>query len=143
VPPSASDSAGGDPPGLGLAVVAESLYLANLLLLPGVAFLGLLYLFWRRSVSAPPLAASHLMQTLRASLWAGGLLLVANGLILLLGGYRGPNTWTVVITYFTACHSTLVMLGMFGLAKAMAGQCWRYPLLGPALPRDCPGRIGT
>jgi len=25
------------------------------------------------------------------------------------------------------------MFGMFGLAKALAGQVWRYPLIGPAL----------
>ena len=39
----------------------------------------------------------------------------------------------LVIMYFTCIHSTLVMFGMFGLAKAMAGQAWRFPLIGPAL----------
>jgi hypothetical protein len=33
--------------------------------------------------------------------------------------------------YFTCIHSTLVLLGAFGLAKALAGQAWRYPLIGP------------
>ena len=28
----------------------------------------------------------------------------------------------VVIIYFTTCHATLVLLGVMGLAKAMAGQ---------------------
>jgi len=67
---------------------------------------------------------------LSASLWAGGLLLLANASILLLGGYRSPNTWMVVIIYFTTCHATLVLLGVMGLAKAMAGQCYRYPVVG-------------
>jgi uncharacterized Tic20 family protein len=36
----------------------------------------------------------------------------------------------IVIIYFTTCHSTLVLLGVLGLAKAMAGQKYIYPLLG-------------
>jgi len=123
--------------GAGTAVAAESLYLVNLLLAPGLGFLILLWLWRRERGSAPPLAAAHLAQALSGSIWAGVLLLVANGLFLLLGGYRGPNVWIVVITYFTLCHSMLVVFGAFGLAKAMAGQCWRYPLIGRPLPPGC------
>jgi uncharacterized Tic20 family protein len=117
-------------PGQGLAVLAEILYLVNLLLLPGVAFIALVAVYFRHIRRAPALAACHLRQTLSASLWAGGLLLIANASNLLLGGYRSPNTWMVVIIYFTTCHATLVLLGVMGLAKAMAGQCYRYPLVG-------------
>ncbi|MCP5415401.1 MAG: hypothetical protein H6961_12440 [Chromatiaceae bacterium] len=125
--------------GAGTAITAESLYLVNLLLAPGLGFLLLLWMWWRSREQAPPLAASHLSQTLSGSLWAGVLLVVANGLILLLGGYRGPHVWVVVITYFTFCHSMLVMFGAYGLSKAMAGQCWRYPLIGRPLPAGCGG----
>jgi uncharacterized Tic20 family protein len=128
--PSASETA---TPGQGLAVLAESLYLANLLLAPGLAFGILLYLHTRHDVSAPPLARCHLRQTLSASLWAGALLILVNLLILLLGGYRAAYTWLLVILHFVVCHTALVMLGMFGLAKAMAGQCFRYPLVGRPL----------
>lgn len=124
-------------PGTALAVTAESLYLANLLLLPGLTFLVLLWLWWHSRGTAAPLAQSHLAQTLSGSLWAGVLLVIANGLILLLGGYHGPYVWVVVITYFTLCHSMLVVFGAYGLAKAMAGQCWRYPLVGRPLPAGC------
>jgi hypothetical protein len=117
-------------PGQGLAVTAEILYLANLLLLPGLAFIVLLMVYGRYLHTAPALAVCHLRQTLSASLWAGALLLAANLIILLLGGYRSPNTWMVVILYFTTCHATLVLLGVMGLARAMAGQCFRYPLVG-------------
>jgi uncharacterized Tic20 family protein len=117
-------------PGQELAVAAEVLYLVNLLLLPGIAFVLLLVVYFRNIKSAPALAVCHLRQTLSASLWAGGLLLVANGSILLLGGYHSPNTWMVVIIYFTTCHATLVLFGVMGLAKAMAGQYYRYPLVG-------------
>jgi hypothetical protein len=120
-------------PGQGLAVTAEVLYITNLLLLPGLAFIALLVVYVRNIRSAPALAACHLRQTLSASLWAGALLLVANIMIVLLGGYRSPNTWMVVIIYFTTCHATLVLLGVMGLARAMAGQCFRYPLVGRPL----------
>ena len=125
-----------DPPGLALAVAAEGLYLANLLLLPGLAFAFLAVLFLRRR-GAPALAVAHLEQTFAASLWAGVLLVLVNALILLLGGYEGAHTWVLLITYFTICHSSLVVLGILGLAKALAGQCWRYPLVGRALPSGC------
>ncbi len=124
-------------PGTRLAILAEGLYLANLLLIPGIAFLVLLAL-WRRHRDAPPLARSHLQQTLSASLWAGMLLIVANAMILLLGGYHGPYTWAIAITYFTMAHSTLILFGMIGLVRALAGQCWRYPLIGRPLPPECP-----
>jgi uncharacterized Tic20 family protein len=39
----------------------------------------------------------------------------------------------VVVLYFTTCHATLVLLGVLGLAKALAGQCYRFPLVGRAL----------
>lgn len=120
-------------PGQALAVTAEVLYVVNLLLLPGLAFIALVILYVRNIRTAHALAVCHLRQTLSASLWAGALLLLANIIIVLLGGYRSPNTWMVVIIYFTTCHATLVLLGVMGLARAMAGQCFRYPLVGRPL----------
>ena len=117
-------------PGQSQAVWAETLYLANLLLAPGLAFLVLLWLYFKRSANMPALALCHLRQALSASVWAGALLVIANLLIILLGGYAAPNTWVIVIIYFTTCHSTLVLLGVLGLAKAMAGQKYVYPLVG-------------
>ncbi len=117
-------------PGQSLAVWAEVLYLSNLLIAPGLAFLTLLWLYFKRSTSTPALAVCHLRQTISASLWAGVLLVIANAAIILLGGYAAPKTWMIVIIYFTTCHSTLVLLGVLGLAKAMAGQKFVYPLVG-------------
>lgn len=118
------------PPGQALAVMAEALYLANLLLVPGLSFAILLRLYFKHRATAPLLAVCHLKQTLSASIWAGILLVLANLAIFLLGGYTSANTWTVAIIYFTTCHSTLVLLGILGLAKAMAGQNYVFPLLG-------------
>ena len=129
--------------GFWLAVAAEALYLANLLLLPGIAFLVLLWLWWRFREKAGPLASAHLAQTLSASLWGGVLLVLVNLLILLLGSYHGPHVWVVVITYFTLMHSSLVVFGAYSLAKAMAGQCWRFPLVGRPLPVQCGDRSGA
>lgn len=125
-------------PGQALAVIAELLYLANLLLLPGLAFAVLLYLWWRKRASVPPVAAAHLNQTVSASLWAGVLLVIANGAVIIMGGYHGAHAWVVAIMWFTIFHSTLVLFGVFGLSKALSGQCWRYPLIGRPLPPDCP-----
>jgi uncharacterized Tic20 family protein len=120
-----------------LAVSAEVLYLLNLLLLPGLAFLVLagLYLSLRNRVDAFTL--NHLQQTLFASIWAALLIILVNGSVLLIGGLQSPWVWVVVILYFTVIHSSFIFMGVFGLIKALAGQCWRYPIIGKALPDGC------
>ncbi|PKM42416.1 MAG: hypothetical protein CVV05_18530 [Gammaproteobacteria bacterium HGW-Gammaproteobacteria-1] len=117
-------------PGQTIAVAAEALYLANLLLLPGFSFALLLWLFFRHRRNGAPLARCHLRQTVAASLWAGVILVIVNVLILATGGYQSANVWMYVIIYFTVGHSSLILLGMVGLAKAMAGRAWRYPIIG-------------
>lgn len=124
--------------GQSLAVLAEALFLINLLLLPGIAFLALAGLWWRFRHSAPQLARQHLKQATVVSLWGGLFIIVFSGIILLAGGPEGEWTWVALILYFTCVHSTLILIGMFALVKAMAGQIWRYPLIGPRL--DAPDR---
>jgi hypothetical protein len=119
-----------DPPGQGLAVAAEALYLANLMLAPGLAFLAILWLWWRRA-DAPPLARCHLDQTFFVSLWGGALIVVANAALFLIFGWDWEWTWVIVVIYFTCVHSTLILLGVVGLSKALAGKPYRYPLVGP------------
>ncbi|ROR29492.1 hypothetical protein [Inmirania thermothiophila] len=120
-----------------VAVAAEALYLANLLVAPGLAFALLLWL-WRRTRPAPPLAACHLRQTLTASLWAGFLLVVVAAGVAMLGGIEAPPTWVFLILYFTTFHSMLVLFGAVGLARAMAGRPYRYPLFGAPCPEVGP-----
>lgn len=121
-------------PGQRLAVVAESLYLANLLILPGIAF-AVLFWLWRKHQDAPPLARNHLKQTFFVSLWGGALIGLFTVIFIVLGGLYWAWTWVLVIMYFTCVHSTLVVYGMLGLARAMAGKPFRYPLIGPKLER--------
>ena len=117
-----------------LAVVAEALYLANLLIAPGLAFVALLWLWRRENVAGAQgnsLVVGHLRQTVAASLWAGALLGGLSAAILLIGGFGSMWSWLAVILYFTFFHSTLVLFGMFGLSRALAGQAFRFPLIGP------------
>ena len=126
--------------GQSLAVVAESLYVANLLILPFIAFFVLVYIFIKQHGSAPPLARSHLEQTLSASISIAIMFLACAMIILLLRawGLEDVSIWMIVVIVFTIIHATMVLFGVLGLAKAMSGKCWRYPVFGKALPRDCP-----
>lgn len=119
--------------GQALAVLAEVLFLINLLLLPGIAFLILAGLWLHFRDNAPPLARQHLKQATLVSLWGGLLIVSFAGGILYAGGLDWQWTWVALILYFTCIHSTLVLCGMFALIKAMNGQVWRFPLIGPRL----------
>jgi len=119
------------------AVLAQSLYLINLLLVPGIAFAFLLLLYFQKRKKADPFTLNHLQQTVFATLWAGLIIFVAVALIFLLGGIDGPYVWMIAIMYFTLAHSSFIILGMIGLIKALAGQCWRFPLIGKELPPGC------
>ena len=121
-----------------LAIAAEGLYLANLLVAPGIGFAALLWLYRRHRGAALPLARQHLRQALAASLWAGVLLVGLSAAILLLGGIGSMWSWLALILYFTFFHSTLVLFGMVGLARALAGKTFRYPLIGPREPESRP-----
>ena len=111
-----------------LAITAEALYLVNLLLLPGIAFIVLCFLYAKHSRIGSALTRCHLKQTVIISLWAGFLIVIVNAIILLFGGYTQVWTWVVLIIYFTVIHSTLVLLGVLGLARALAGKHFHYPL---------------
>ena len=117
-----------------IAVIAEALYLINLLLVPGLAFLILIVLYRRHIQHCSMICRCHLRQTLIASIWAGVLIMTVTGVILLWGDYREPWTWVVLIIYFVTIHATLVLLGVVGLARAQSGKHYHYPLIGPACP---------
>lgn len=117
-------------PGQNLAVAAEVLFLVNLMAAPGLAFAALAWLWLRRRRTAPPLARCHLDQTFFVSLWGGVLIVFACAAILALGGLEWKWTWVAVILYFTGIHSSLIILGCLGLARAMAGRMYRFPLIG-------------
>ena len=90
-----------DDAGKKLAVTAETLFLVNLLIAPGLAFVILLVLYLRSRAQATPLALNHLSQTTGVSLIGGGLIVCVSVLMILLGGFDSGYTWMVVILYFT------------------------------------------
>ena len=117
-----------------LAIVAEGLFLANLLAAPVVAFAVLAWLWASRRNTASPLARCHLDQAFIVSVRGGVLLAILVAAFMLLDGieHLGPEwTWTIVVVYFTCVHSVLVTLGIVALARAMAGRTYRYPWIGP------------
>ena len=54
--------------------------------------------------------------------------------IFLLGGFDNPWTWVIGILYFTFVHSSLILLGVMGLSRAINGRSWRFPVFGPREP---------
>ena len=101
------------------------------------------WLWLKNKDSAPPLARVHLTQTTFVSLWGGLLIISLTALFILVGGLYWEYTWVAVILYFTCIHSTLVLFGMYALIKALAGQPWRFPLIGPRDDRLRPSFTAT
>lgn len=122
------------------AILVESLYLANLLILPVLAFIVLALIFIRKHGSSPPLADAHLEQTTSASIWIGVFFFIAaiSVMLMKLLGVEDVTLWIIAIITFTIIHATMVLFGVVGLAKALAGKCWRYPVVGKPLPPGCP-----
>ncbi|MCK5877603.1 MAG: hypothetical protein KAG43_08205 [Candidatus Marithrix sp.] len=115
-----------------MAIIAESLYLLNLLFIPGLAFLILMWLFAKYDNTTTAISGCHLRQTFSASIWVGLLLVLVTWVMLSTMNHDSPYTWMIVIPYFVICHSVLVLLGIMGLAKALAGKKFHYPVIGPS-----------
>ena len=121
------DSDKGTHEGDSVAILAELLFLSNLLVIPLFSFIALLW-YYRKRASYSPLAVEHLQQAISTSIWAGILLFVVNMAIFMTMGYDSPYIWMVVLIYFTMGHSAFILLGVFGLTRAMAGKSFKYPL---------------
>lgn len=119
-----------DAPAKRLAIVAEALYLANLMIAPGIAWLLLALLWGRYGRSAAKLARCHLGEALRAGLWSGVMLLLVTAALMAFGNRDQPGVWVVAILYFVSIHASFILLGVLALVKAINGECWRYPLIG-------------
>ena len=113
----------------GRARLAYLLYLANLSVLPGVAFV-LLLILGRASGSRAPFVAAHFRQAVCASIVAGVLLAIVSGLIVTAGGFHTPWTWVILIIYFTLCHSVLLLLGVLGFTRANNGRAFAFFRIG-------------
>jgi hypothetical protein len=104
-----------------LAVLAQLLYLANLLAVPGVA---LLLLWLLRLLLRDRLHALSRYHFRLALLGSGGALLILGipALCFWLLGHHSPEAWTYLLLFLIVTHTTLVMFGIFALARAMTGR---------------------
>jgi len=105
-----------------LALIAESLYLINLLLLPGLAYI-VLFIFYRKTLKNPAhtIAISHFSAAFKRSNWAG-VFIFATILMVWLGGVDSATAWVIAIIYFTVVHSTFILLGVLGISQAFSGK---------------------
>ena len=117
-----------------IAILAESLFLANLLLIPVIPFLVLFSLYRKHKPESgstqESLAFNHIRQTFIASIIAGILIICVVAVFYFVSNISAAITWTIIITYLTCVHSLFVMFGIYGLAKAMGGQNVKFPLIG-------------
>ncbi len=106
---------------LRLAIIAQSLYLLNLLAVPGIALIVLLYLAWRHRHSEDRLGRCHLRQASIVTGWFC-LIVVGGGLLLWLSVGASPAGLSMTLLYLIVMHTSFVLLGMIGLAKALSGK---------------------
>ncbi|MES9937699.1 MAG: DUF4870 domain-containing protein [Sedimenticola sp.] len=118
-----------EPEGKPLAVTAQGLYLLNLLF-PLLPMLGLVGINLSRGKSAPELARGHMRQALAGAIISSCLFLIANLIIVTQEGYRSVTALIVFEIYFVAVVPIMLIPGLMALIKAMAGQPFRYPLIG-------------
>ncbi|MDJ0893174.1 MAG: hypothetical protein QNK18_18515 [Gammaproteobacteria bacterium] len=125
------------PAGCELAIAAQAFYITNMLLAPGLgaALLVFLYLHCARR-KAPAIALNHLRQAIFATAWAGVVLAVFLGLIVVTGGYPSAWFWPLMGIYFVVFHLPMSWFGVQGLGRALAGEDYRYPLVGARLLQD-------
>ncbi|MEW6990032.1 hypothetical protein AADZ91_05015 [Colwelliaceae bacterium 6441] len=100
------------------ATVYQSLYLMNLLLLPGLSFLALLWLFYKTKQDKG-WQRIHLYRAIQLSFIAG-VLLVLVPFIVVYGGSEFEASVMVMLVYFVTIHALLVLLGMLNISRAMA-----------------------
>jgi len=100
------------------AIIYQSLFLMNLLLIPGLSFLLLIWLFlknkdqrgWQRI---------HLYRSVQLSVLAGFFIIIIP-LIVLFATNAFEASLMVMIVYFVTMHAAFVLLGMLNISRAMA-----------------------
>lgn len=99
-----------------LAISCQSLFLANLLLLPGLSFLALLWMLFKYKGHSAWLRI-HLYRAVQLSIAVG--LVVFIPLIFILLSDEAPFQLMAMILYFILVHTSFVLIGMLNLARAM------------------------
>lgn len=120
-------------PGPTIAIAAEALFLANLMIIPVLGFILMVWLWRKHRNDESPVVRNHLEQTVFSSIWGGAILVGVSIAIFVMGGFDNPVSWVVGVLYFVCVHAALILLGVIGLNRAILDQKWRYPILGPVI----------
>lgn len=110
-----------------LPVLAPVLYLLNLLILPGLAFLVLAVLYIKYKDSDDQVARTQIVQNFYASIVSGLAIVGISTIIILIGGLSSMYSWMIMILYALSIHASLVLLGAFSFAKGVNQQAYIYP----------------
>lgn len=103
-----------------LAVIYQSCYLLNLLLLPGLAFMALTWLFFKNK-GLWGVHKVHLYRACQLSLCAGiFIIIIPLAVIYLATDFQ--SSLMVMLVYVITMHALFVLLGMFNIARAMANK---------------------
>lgn len=115
-----------------IGIWASALYLLNLLLLPGFAFLGLWWLRSHVMTLNSDFAEQYVTQNFRAAIVSGCVILGIPGIILMIS--NSIIAWTTALLWLLTSHATMVLLGALSLSRAMNGRPWVYPVFGSFVP---------
>lgn len=109
-------------------ILPSGLYLANLLIAPGIAYVLLIILLVRFRESKNLLFLYHLKASLILAT-SVGVILISVPLGILLIGYFNDLSWMLALTFLVTFHGFSVIFGVYLLAKAMANQTFWFPCL--------------
>jgi|VirMetMinimDraft_7_1064189.scaffolds.fasta_scaffold00534_10 hypothetical protein len=92
----------------------------NLTFLPGLAFIILL--LQRKKHDTNSLSYYHFKFAIKLNLSAAAALIFVSVLMILLGGLNSGWTWVFVITYFVLVHTIFIVIAVWALIRAWAGN---------------------
>ncbi len=92
----------------------------NLTFLPGLAFMILL--LQRKKHDTNSLSDYHFKFAIKLNLSAAAALIFVSVLMILLGGLNSGWTWVFVITYFVLVHTIFIVIAVWALIRAWAGN---------------------
>jgi hypothetical protein len=103
------------------AIIYQSLYLSNLLLVPLASFILLVFYLYKAKQDKPlsKFNRIHLIRCIQISALAGLMLAIAPIFYIFFSDEFGSSVM-VSIFYFVTLHAGFVLIGMLNLARAMS-----------------------
>lgn len=102
------------------AIVYQSLFLINLLLIPGLSFLLLIWLFVKRK-HQKGWHRIHLYRSVQLSVLSGFFIVIIPFVILVTTNAFEASLMVMII-YFVTLHAAFVLLGILNVSRAMANK---------------------